>query len=137
MDQSFNEQELSDIMKEIEALEHDYGSGPLQKVSTVIDELAVATSTENILSWERPKAELARKVEKEEISFSQATPLKSDNLTSMTFKVQGNLALELKFDIGGKVVSLGVTEGGLTIELEGGVKFSVPVPVSESYKKTG
>jgi hypothetical protein len=143
MDQSFNDKELSDIMKEIEALEQDYASGPEQKVSPVIEELveldedkAVPTSTENVLSWEAKKTETEVIEEEEVVSSSwESTPIKSENTTSMSFKVQGNLALEMKFDIGGKVVSLEVTQSGLTIELEGGMKFSVPVSGPEEYKK--
>lgn len=142
MDQSFNDQELSDIMKEIEALEQDYGDAPKQKVSPVIQELAelgedkaVPSSTENVLSWESKKTESEVEEEMEERSSWESAPVKSEAATTMSFKVQGNLALEMKFDIGGKVVSLEVTQSGLTIELEGGMKFSVPVSGSEEYKK--
>jgi len=141
MDQSFNDQELSDIMKEIEALEQDYGDTPEQKVSPVIEELvdldedkAVPSSTENVLTWENKKTEVVEEEVEERTSWESA-PLKSEAATTMSFKVQGNLALEMKFDIGGKVVSLEVTKSGLTIELEGGMKFSVPVSGPEEYKK--
>ena len=139
MDQSFNDQELSDIMKEIEALEQDYVSEPQQKVSPVIEELAeldeekaIPTSTENILTWESKKPEAS---EEETDSSWESAPERSECKTSMSFKVQGSIALEMKFDIGGKVVCLEVTQAGLTIELEGGMKFSVPVSGHEEYKK--
>ncbi len=45
----------------------------------------------------------------------------------MSFKVQGELNLELEFEIGGKFVSLQVAEDGLTIVLDGGMTFKVPV----------
>jgi hypothetical protein len=128
MDKSFNDQELSDIMKEIEALEDDFTATDEKIASPVMEELAhmeeekIAPMVEatNIVSFETkrdaPKATAATQ-------------------TSMSFKVQGNLALDLQFDIGGKVVTLEVTETGLTIEMEGGVRFSVPVGEKSSHKK--
>ena len=53
----------------------------------------------------------------------------------MSFKVQGDLTLELAFDVGGKTISLEVTEAGLSIEMEGGVKFTVPVSEASGIKK--
>lgn len=125
MDKSFNDDELSDIMKEIEALEEDFSdtteksSGPvLEKLDEVDKVFSEPASTANIVSLD-----------------SKRTAPKSEASTSMSFKVQGNLTLELQFEIGGKVVALEVTESGLSIEMEGGVKFSVPVHEKASLKK--
>ena len=137
MDKSFNDQELSDIMKEIEALEDDFTTGEEKTASPIMDELAqmdevdsvpvTATKEEtftapNIVSLESKRAD------------PEYAPTKGAS-TSMSFKVQGNLALELQFDIGGKVVSLEVTETGLAIEMEGGARFSLPLTESSSVKK--
>ena len=116
MDKSFNDDELSDIMKEIEALEEDF-SAPTEKDSSPEIE-ARTSSTVNVVSLD-----------------SKRSAPKTDASTSMSFKVQGNLTLELSFDIGGKVVSLEVTESGLSIEMDGGVKFTVPVQETTSLKK--
>jgi hypothetical protein len=128
MDKSFNDQELSDIMKEIEALEEDFTDTDEKVASPVMEELAYLeeeasvpiTASKNVVSLEssRPAAKSA-----------------SEASTSMSFKVHGQLTLELQFDIGGKVVCLEVTESGLNIEMEGGMKFTVPVGEKSVLKK--
>lgn len=136
MDKSFSDDELSDIMKEIEALEEDFSpkdeqpsepeaqAGPEEEAVEASVEIEVeakeADSRENIVSLDSKRS---------------APKNSSEHSTSMSFKVQGNLSLELSFDIGGKVVSLEVTESGLSIEMEGGMKFSVPVSPETSLKK--
>lgn len=124
MDKSFNDQELSDIMKEIEALEEDF-TAPESKNSPVLEELsqldeveAIPAKAPNVVSLE-PKGPAPKK----------------EASTSMSFKVQGNITLELQFDIGGKTVALEVTETGLAIEMEGGMKFIVPVSEKSGLKK--
>ena len=111
MDKSFNDQELSDIMKEIEALEEDFKEEEVQvKASPVLHELS-----------ELPEAKaVPLKAVKEEFYPTHAP-------SRMSFKVQGDLNLELEFEVGGKFVSLHVAEEGLTIVLEGGMTFKVPV----------
>lgn len=114
MDKSFNDQELSDIMKEIEALEEDFqGEEKVAKVTPVLQDLSELPETKAIPL--KPVKEV-----KEE-SFVTKAP------TAMSFKVQGDLNLDLEFEIGGKFVCLQVTEDGLTIVLDGGMTFKVPV----------
>lgn len=127
MDKSFNDQELSDIMKEIEALEDDFITVEDKAATPVMEELAsmdesvsVPTATEKVVSLDSKRA---------------APKETSSNSTSMSFKVQGNLTLDLNFEIGGKTVSLEVTEAGLTIEMDGGMKFTVPVTEKAAFKK--
>lgn len=127
MDKSFSDQELSDIMKEIEALEEDFKEPEEKSSSSILEELAnldekesIPVSTSNVISLD---------------SKRNGPKVSVDATTSMSFKVQGNLTLDLQFDIGGKVVTLEVTESGLSIEMEGGVKFSVPVAEKPSLKK--
>lgn len=126
MDKNFNDQELSDIMKEIEALEEDFAEPEDKYDSPLMEELAeleetqsVPVSAAKVVSFETAKAESAKPA-------AAAVPA-----TSMSFKVQGQLNLELQFDIGGKVVCLEVSEQGLNIEMEGGMKFFVPVSASK------
>ncbi len=128
MDKSFNDQELSDIMKEIEALEEDFSDTDEKVASPVMEELAYLeeessvpiTASKNVVSLESSR------------SAAKSAPEAS---TSMSFKVHGQLTLELQFDIGGKVVCLEVTESGLNIEMEGGMKFTVPVGEKSVLKK--
>ncbi len=111
MDKSFNDQELSDIMKEIEALEEDFKDETVtDKASPVLHELS-----------ELPEGKAIPMKRVKEESFVAKSP------TAMSFKVQGDLNLDLEFEIGGKFVCLQVTEEGLTIVLDGGMTFKVPV----------
>lgn len=114
MDKNFNDEELSDIMKEIEALEEGF-----EEVSPVMQELSELDS----------KVAVPEKPAKEEASVISMAPRSSSKTatTSMSFKVSGDLNLDLQFEIDGKVICLEVAESGLRIQMEGGVTFSVPV----------
>ena len=127
MDKSFNDQELSDIMKEIEALEDEFKaegdivtSPVLKELAALSEELAIPQSKSKVLSFE-PKTVPAPTVTAG---------------TSMSFKVQGELNLDLQFDIGGKIVSLAVSEKGLTIQMDGGMTFNVPLTEKAAQKKS-
>jgi len=154
MDKSFNDQELSDIMKEIEALEDDFKAkeNEFKTSSPVIEELA-HMEEEAAIPVEKPQpiaadikphiVEAPRLVEtiaqagkswsspvtaeehhhKEEVHHHQKGPGHS----AMSFKVSGDINLDLQFDIGGKVVELCVNETGLHITMEGGMTFNVPL----------
>ncbi|MBA2404651.1 MAG: hypothetical protein H0V66_07760 [Bdellovibrionales bacterium] len=134
MDKSFNDQELSDIMKEIEALEEEFGGeAETDKVeassSDMMEELAALDEEVSIPTTNRQDPTI--------LPFEKkVTPMtKSTSSTAMSFKVQGDLNLELQFEIGGKTVMLEVSETGLNIKMEGGVTFSVPVADAQSIKK--
>ena len=117
---SFNEQELSDIMKEIEALEEDYsGEEKSSPVMAQLSEMDESVSVPQKVIQQQPEAEVFH------MESSQPKPAKA--MSAMSFKVSGDLNMELEFDIGGKVVCLEVTESGLNILMEGGVTFHVPV----------
>ncbi|WP_408097400.1 hypothetical protein ACJVC5_00400 [Peredibacter sp. HCB2-198] len=134
MDKSFNDQELSDIMKEIEALEEDFsGEEEVHATSSVLEELAHMDEKESV-----PVAAPAPVSLETKRAAPKAAPVQQASApaaTSMSFKVQGNLSLELQFDIGGKVVCLEVTETGLNIEMDGGMKFTVPVSAETTSRK--
>lgn len=154
MDQSFNDQELSDIMKEIEALEQGFKSEEtgtpvavaeefepknefeeIKKIdsmnaSSEVEEVTTVDSTNNVLSLETSPNEAY--IDKHTSSPAFAASVHS---SSMTFKVQGNLSLDLKFEIGGKVVCVEVSETEFSIEMEGGMKFTVPVQEKSGFKK--
>lgn len=117
MDKSFNDQELSDIMKEIEALEEDFKADEGEKVepSSVIEELAELDEKKSV------------PVQEAEVLHLETPKSCSKSPTSLSFKVQGELALQMQFEVNGKFVSLDVSESGLNIQMEGGVTFSVPL----------
>lgn len=127
MDKSFNDQELSDIMKEIEALEEDLEIVDEKSAGPVLEELAYMDEKDSIPASTSPVVSLDSK--------RTAANTAEAPSTTMSFKVQGNLTLDLQFEIGGRVVMLEVTEKSLSIEMEGGVKFSVPVNEVPSIKK--
>jgi hypothetical protein len=134
MDKSFNDEELSDIMKEIEALEEDF------KTDEIIDEKIEATPImEEFAQLDEEDAlpTPAARVEQTTILPMSAKSKSASSVpapASMSFKVSGDINLELQFDIGGKVVSLNVTESGLNIEMEDGMSFKVPLS-NTAHKK--
>ncbi len=125
MDKGFNDQELTDIMKEIEALEEEFSE---DTEASVMEELA---------ELEEEKAIPVSKTKETVLAFDKRPEAKAYKGThsSMSFKVQGEMNLELQFEIGGKTISLDVSEAGLTINMEGGVTFTVPVADAHSVKK--
>ena len=140
MDKSFNDQELSDIMKEIEALEEEFSADEDSskiEASAIMEDLAEMEEEQSIpvTNREEPFEEAAIEqttvlpFAKKEIS----QPTKATS--SMSFKVQGDLNLELHFEVGGKNIALEVTDKGLTIQMDGGISFTVPVSDAQSYKK--
>ncbi len=148
MDKSFNDQELSDIMKEIEALEDDFTTH--SKVSPA--PVHAATQSEEKELFTEPVTPFKDPFEEAQLKMSSApkvqvesnvTPIETAKpavktetaQTSMSFNVQGSLTLDLQFNIAGKTVSLEVTEAGLSIEMEGGVRFTVPVGDKTPFKK--
>jgi len=132
MDKSFNDQELSDIMKEIEALEEEYTAEDDVKAQT-------AAVMEDLVEMEEEKSiPLESKHEPEVLAFEpKEVPksAKSSAPASMSFKVQGEMNLELQFEIGSKTIQLEVSEAGLAIKMDGGMTFTVPVHESGAYKK--
>jgi len=133
MDKSFNDQELSDIMKEIEALEEEF---------TAEDDLKAQSAEvmEEVMEMEEEKAvPLASNHTPEVLAFEpKQAPMKSTKTSApaaMSFKVQGEMNLELQFEIGSKTIQLEVTESGLSIKMEGGMTFTVPVQEASSFKK--
>jgi hypothetical protein len=128
MDQSFNDQELSDIMKEIESLEENLEMSHSEPVleerhSPVMEDLAQLEESEAI-PFIQPHASAPAHVEKAKGATS-----------AMSFKISGDINMELQFDVGGKVICLEVSETGLNIQIEGGMTFNVPL-ADKSFKKS-
>lgn len=142
MDKSFNDEELSDIMKEIEALEEDFKADDIEdpkiEASPLMEEFA---DLDEEVALPTPAARIEQSsvlpmTAKTPTTTTPATPAASTTAgpASMSFKVSGDINLELQFDIGGKVVSLNVSESGLNIEMEGGMSFKVPLS-NTAHKK--
>ena len=125
MDKNFNDQELSDIMKEIEALEEGFTEPVEDQISShLMEELAELDESQAV-----PMA--SPKVVSLDAAKPKAPPVATASApspsTSMSFSVQGQINIDLNFDIGGKVVHLEVSQQGLNIVMDGGVTFFVPV----------
>lgn len=55
--------------------------------------------------------------------------------TSMSFNVEGDMRLSLSFNVAGKTVQLCVNDQGLELEMDGGIKFSVPLDIEHKGEK--
>ena len=119
MDQGFNDEELSDIMKEIEALEDDFKAEDKALESNAVMKELSALPQEKAVPAPKKSAPAVVSLPKKEHS--------RPGTTTMAFKVSGDMDLELNFTIGGKSVDLHVSEDGLSIEMEGGMTFKLPV----------
>lgn len=130
MDKSFNDQELSDIMKEIEALEEEFHAEEKVEASSVMEELA---EMEEEVAVPHAQAAPAKVIHFEENKHQAPA---ADQKTSMSFRVQGNLTLELQFEIGSRMVGIEINESGLQILMDGGMTFNVPLEEKKSSKKS-
>jgi len=136
MDKSFNDQELSDIMKEIEALEDEFQSEPVATQKSEETEIDTEVVGELAHMSEEEAIPKTNKSETQVLHFEKPVAKEATkHSTAMSFKVQGDLNLELFFEVGGKTIALEVTEAGLDIQMEGGVTFHVPVTSSSTLKK--
>ena len=159
MDQSFNDQELSDIMKEIEALEQNFASPTpdpshdMEQQSDVFpheDVNAVAKEVVEDSHLTDHEVEMSEEIVNEptlgpqvtatpniiSINPGPSTPQSMRPNSSMSFKVEGPMTLDMKFDFGGKVVYLEINEAGFQIEMDGGMKFTLPLTQSGNGKKS-
>ena len=116
VDEEMHEHEMSEVL------------GELSKMP--VDDITPSAKHE-------PQASLES--EEHNIHHIQKAPTSKDRgatKTAMSFHVEGDMRFELSFHIAGKFVGLTVTEEGLEIGLDGGVKFTVPVDeTSASHKK--
>ena len=120
MEKGFNDKELADIMSEIESLEREFNteaprSAPIEASSPVLQELAEAPVETSL-----PQSKVVP-MSKPHHSAPASAP------SCLSFKVEGEMTVSLKFEVNGQCVSLAVTEQGLEIETESGAKFSLPL----------
>lgn len=136
-DKGFNDAELQDIMSEIESLEREYEDdkpqateevAPTEEVETVVSE---TTTEDNVVNF---------------------TPKAATGDHQVEFHGAGTVNFSLNFEVAGQKAHLDITEQGLavsldgmnltinetdgcTVEMDGGVKFSVPMGQKTSAKK--
>lgn len=136
MEKSFNDDELADIMSEIENLEKEFAEAD----SAPEDDSAVDHTEPEVLSQlvEKPVEEVVLKTNHSE----KVVPMKKPDHTpsshqhsSLSFKVEGQMSLNLSFEVNGQTVCLDISEAGLQIQMESGATFSLPMTQSGSAKK--
>lgn len=137
-EQGFNDAELQDIMSEIENLEREYddetpeskeASAPVveEEVVTEIETTTTEHKEDNIVSF-KPKAKAVTSGEGHQVDFQASGQMDF----AMNFEIAGQTA-HLEVTENGLVVSLDGMhlsvneEEGCTVEMDGGVKFSVPM----------
>ena len=142
MEQGFNDQELADIMSEIESLEKDYEEVEPQKdLQQMVDE-EIATKVEEPIEEEPVVEQVVETAKVTAIKPHVVAPSKPQvshpapqhavhhpsHQTSMSFNVEGEMKLNLKFWVNGQAISLAVEPNeGFVIELAGGAVFKVPL----------
>lgn len=130
MEKGFNEKELADIMSEIESLEREFAAEPVAaapeeepSVMAVMQELA-----ETPVEVSVPKTQVEVHDEPEEQKVVAMKPSKHTQApAALSFKVEGEMTVQMTFEVNGQSVSLQVSQDGLCIETESGAKFSLPV----------
>jgi len=157
MEKGFNDQELADIMSEIESLEREFAeeapvaqkAAPAAEVEApvaqevheeVVEEVPEETHTEPAVLHElvqKPVAETVLKTNHEEkvVEMKKHAAPAASAPASLTFKVAGEMSVNLAFEVNGQTVELAVTEEGLSIEMESGAKFTLPLAKAEHAKK--
>jgi hypothetical protein len=144
MEKSFNDQELADIMSEIENLEREFASdktvevadeapapvaeaAPVEEHHEVIAELAAVPTEKAIPKTNYEDTVVPFRTPAAAPAFAPAAQTGATAPATMSFQVQGDMAVNLSFTVEGQTVSLNVTSEGLCIETAGGAKFILPI----------
>lgn len=154
-EQGFNEDELQDIMSEIESLEKEYveeSSAPLSEEEAL--QASIDKEIEELNSLDvvdEPSEEFEE--ESNVVSMVTSSPAVKDEGTysgsPVEFTANGDMNLSMNFSVGNSTatlvvnkdrglsvqmegVNLEITDEGCTVELAGGVKFTVPLTTSSS-----
>ena len=146
MEKSFNDQELADIMNEIENLEKEFSSEAKPSEAKVVEVSPVSADEEQVLSemvnsesFEAPiESQPSNIIALKNAEFKN-TPVETAKTSttsgnsSMSFKVEGDMKVDLSFQVDGETITLTVGSEGLVIGLQGGATFNLPVK-SASHK---
>ena len=138
MEKGFNDEELADIMSEIENLEREFAEPSSEESASVEPAYEEPDAEETAVLHElvqKPVAETVLKTHHEETKVLAKKHAPSNAPATMSFKVEGQMSVELSFDVNGQSVSLSVTEEGLSITTDSGAKFTLPMTKHEATKK--
>lgn len=124
----FNDSELEDIMNEIENLEKDFVSDSNKEDAPqkVVSEMP---SSHGVQQAEKVLPQNDNVVKLGPSPLSQIP----SSQTSFDLKVEGKMGVVMSFNIGAHTVLFQVCENGLSIEMQNGVKFTIPL---EDIKKS-
>jgi hypothetical protein len=147
-EQGFNDAELQDIMSEIENLEREYeDETPMSKEA----EAEVVVQEQD--SVETAEGSISQIEEDNVVSFKPAAKTHtSTEGHQVDFQGSGQMDFSMNFEVAGQTAHLEVTESGLvvsldgmhlsvneeegcTVQMDGGVKFSVPMKTKAKSSK--
>lgn len=132
MEKGFSDGELADIMNEIESLEKEFSE------TNQVEETKIDHEHHQVLS-DLAQMTVEEATQTEEVyaeNVQKFTHKNSQETSSLFFKISGQMQLELGFDVGGSNVVIHVDEeSGLVVEMEGGMKFHLPVKAKNHLKK--
>jgi hypothetical protein len=134
MEKSFNDQELADIMSEIENLEREFAEEPQVAAGSEAEAPSEPEVEDNheVLQQlaEAPTEKVIRQSSHEDkvVQFKpQVQPQTGHPQSFLTFQVQGEMSMQLAFEVNGQKISLTVTGDDLSIETESGARFTLPI----------
>lgn len=143
--QNFNENELQDIMSEIESLEEDFNQNVKPKAEEALDAVKVeeelAKLEEEAQQNESPSNSKKSISEQNNPEKNTVVPMQKKSSSaqspmSMEFHVSGEMKLNLKFNVAGQSIQLGLDEKeGLVIEMDQGAKFVLPLNPGAKVRK--
>jgi hypothetical protein len=135
----------AEAVQEVEAVEATEVVQEVQEIDDEMSEVVEELSSMPVEELEAAHATAHDDSNVHQLRHSEPTPehapvvakKSTGNLpeSSLNFSVQGDMKLNLFFNIGGKSVQLNIKEEGLEIELDGGMKFSIPLDHSEANEK--
>jgi hypothetical protein len=138
MEKSFNDQELADIMSEIENLEREFAQeaamAPAPEPEPVTE--PVAEDNHDVLHQlvAAPEEKVIMKTNHEDkiVHFKPQAPAPApapatQTPSTLTFQIQGEMSVQLAFEVNGQRISLNVTGDDLCIETDSGAKFTLPI----------
>jgi len=139
-EKSFNEGELKDIMAEIETLEQEMKSEPVEVVEEVaesdpvmeaLDEPNTSPESDNQLMENLSEMTIAPEAISKDISekvFKIERPAaKEKSLTKMDFSVEGNMSLNLNLNVSGQSISFYINRDEFVVEMGNGARFTLPI----------
>lgn len=126
---------------EPDAVQAHVETEPVQETSAPLVEEVVSEQKDvigKLADHEKEKPKATQSFESTENNLVEMKPAKEVKPThsSMSFKVSGEMSVDLSFDISGKQIGISVNESeGLVIDMGEGGTFNLPLPSKSKSKK--